>query len=102
MERKTTYYLYIFADIDGIEQMRAALQYSYFKLEKDTWSDDDGANGRYGVSDSTIKFFPTLLGLEEELMEGTISDGVLTIRIVDTEYIYCMEGKTPSKENSNS
>ncbi|MDE6655966.1 MAG: InlB B-repeat-containing protein, partial [Anaeroplasmataceae bacterium] len=69
---------------------------SYFILNGNKWSDDDGASGTFKIDGTSIVFYAKLFGSEEEMMDGTISDGVLVIEIFGTTHTYCLEGKKPS------
>ena len=82
-----TYYLY---ENDRYDKSQ------YITLDSGNWSDDDGASGTYTVNGSAIVFYAEVLGSNEELYSGTVSDGVLTITVFGADMTYCKEGKMPS------
>ena len=68
---------------------------SYVILDGSKWKDDDGYNGTYKIQDDKITFYMTLYGYTEEFADGTIKDGVITLKIMDSKITYCKEGSKP-------
>ena len=89
---KGTYYKYSNGNYDKT---------SFITLEGSSWKDDDGVTGTYQIKDGKITFYVTIYGSKEELADGTIKDGVITIKILSTTYTYCKEGCKPSSSNTN-
>ncbi len=79
-----TYYLY---------KNNAYDKTQYIKLSGSSWEDDDGETGTYSISGSTIVFYYEIFGENEELMSGTINDGVITVSLGGAKRVYCKEGK---------
>ncbi len=83
-----TYYL-----VDGQELDKEL----YFKLSGDTWTDENGYTGTFTLEEEKIIFFSTIFGKNEELCDGTIVDGVLTVYFLGDDVepnVYCLEGSS--------
>ena len=52
---------------------------TYFIIKSGKWEDEDGESGTYKLDGDKITFFVTFFGETEELCDGTIADGKLTI-----------------------
>ncbi|MBO4472852.1 MAG: leucine-rich repeat protein [Clostridia bacterium] len=64
-------------------------------IDGSTWS-SDGASGRIEVSGKDIIFYSEEFGEEMPMYDGTVEDGVITIRMGGRTVYFCLEGKTPS------
>ena len=94
-----TYYLYEDNATDGD---------SWVKLsENKRWSDSDGMSGRYTLEDTSIVFYVSFDGQEEELLSGTLKDGKLTVGSLGVNIVYYLDGYAPDssedqeEDNSN-
>ncbi|MBQ7712585.1 MAG: InlB B-repeat-containing protein [Clostridia bacterium] len=85
---KGTYYFYE----DG------ASTSDWLELSGSTWETNDGLSGTYEVSGDEIVFYADDL----LLFEGTIKDGVITVRMDGEVAYFCKSGYTPSGGSSSS
>lgn len=88
-----TYFLYANDKLDKSQ---------YITLNSGKWSDDDGANGTYKLNGTEIVFYAEVFSSNEEMYSGTLSNGVLTIKVFGTTYTYCKEGSTPANNGGTS
>ncbi len=76
------------------------IEESWFELQnKNRWIDNNGVEGRYEVKKEKITLYSELLGEEEELMSGTIKNGVLTFTLLGTTTIYKKDGAIGSGDD---
>ena len=88
--RDGTYYLYENNTLNKEE---------WFRLSGSDWSDNSGASGTFAVSGTDITFYAEIFGSNEEMVSGTIENGVLTLDVMGATMVYCKEGSEPSGEN---
>jgi uncharacterized repeat protein (TIGR02543 family) len=73
------------------------IEESWFELKNGSkWVDNDGLEGRFEIKGDKITLYSELFGEEEELMSGTIKDGVLTFTTLGMTQIYKKDGATGS------
>ncbi|MDD4110817.1 MAG: leucine-rich repeat protein, partial [Clostridia bacterium] len=68
---------------------------SWFELKSgNKWSDDEGMAGRYELNGDKITLYSEVFGEEEELMSGTVKDGVLIFSLMGMTQVYKKDGAT--------
>lgn len=86
-----TYYAYS----DGVKN-----EDSWIKLDKNSWTDDDGGSGRLEVKDGKIYGYVQFFGEEEVMFEGTVSDGAFRWTIGDGYQTFYKDGAYKGNENN--
>ena len=90
--RNGTYYLYENNVLDKTE---------WFELDGSDWSDHSGASGTFEVSGKNITFYAEIFGSQEEMVSGTIENGVLTLNVMGVTIVYCKEGSEPNPSSES-
>ena len=90
---KGTYYAYK----NGVKQ-----ENDWIKLEKDKWSDNEGASGRLEEKDGVLYGYVVFFGEEDVLFYGTVKDGAFEYTLEgETYYTYYTEkSKAQNKDSS--
>ena len=89
---KGTYYAYK----NGVKQ-----ENDWIKLEKDKWSDNEGASGRLEEKDGVLYGYVVFFGEEDVMFTGTAKDGIFEFSFEGADYISYYTDKCKA-ENKNS
>ena len=75
---------------------------SWIKIKSDNkWSDDDNVSGTYQIENGEITFYSEVLGSNEELMSGTINNGIIILSIGNSQTEYRTNDASPNNDSGN-